>query len=70
MIPLINGLFAQFLRYAQKIILGISMICLRLLFPYASPGKIFYETVKVRIIFLRICHEISVAARRPDLGQV
>jgi hypothetical protein len=29
---LINGLFAQSLRYAQKIILGISNICLRLFF--------------------------------------
>ena len=35
MILLINGLFAQSLRYAQKIILGISTICLRLFFAHA-----------------------------------
>jgi len=32
---LINGLFAQSLRYAQKIILGISNICLWLFFSHA-----------------------------------
>jgi hypothetical protein len=31
----INGLFAQSLRYAQKIILGISTICLWLFFSHA-----------------------------------
>ena len=31
----LNGLFAQYLRYAQKIILGISNICLRLFFSHA-----------------------------------
>jgi hypothetical protein len=31
---LINGLFAQSLRYAQKIILGISNICLWLFFSH------------------------------------
>ena len=35
MILLINGLFTQSLRYAQKIILGISTICLRLFFSHA-----------------------------------
>jgi hypothetical protein len=30
--PSIYGLFAQYLRYAQKIILGISIICLWLFF--------------------------------------
>jgi len=35
MILLINGLFAQSLRYAQKIILGISTIYLRLFFSHA-----------------------------------
>jgi hypothetical protein len=35
MILLINGLFAQSLRYAQKIILGISIIYLRLFFSHA-----------------------------------
>ena len=35
MILLINGLFAQSLRYAQKIILGISTICLWLFFSHA-----------------------------------
>jgi len=35
MMLLINGLFAQFLRYAQKIILGISTIYLRLFFSHA-----------------------------------
>jgi len=35
MIPLINGLFAQSLRYAQKIILGILTIYLRLFFSQA-----------------------------------
>ena len=35
MILLIYGLFAQSLRYAQKIILGISTICLRLFFSQA-----------------------------------
>jgi len=35
MILLINGLFAQSLRYAQKIILRISTICLRLFFSHA-----------------------------------
>ena len=33
MILLINGLFAQSLRYAQKIILGISTICTPRAFP-------------------------------------
>jgi hypothetical protein len=33
--PSINGLFAQPLRYAQKIILGILHICLRLFFSHA-----------------------------------
>jgi len=32
---LINGLFAQSLHYAQKIILGISNICLWLFFSHA-----------------------------------
>jgi len=32
---LINGLFARSLRYAQKIILGISNICLWLFFSHA-----------------------------------
>jgi len=36
---LINGLFAQSLRYAQKIILGISNICLWLFFSHAPPGR-------------------------------
>jgi hypothetical protein len=31
----INGLFAQSLRYAQRIILGISTICLWLFFSHA-----------------------------------
>jgi len=35
MILLIYGLFAQFLRYAQKIILGISSIYLWLFFSHA-----------------------------------
>ena len=35
MILWINGLFAQSLRYAQKIILGISTIYLRLFFSHA-----------------------------------
>jgi len=35
MSPLIYGLFARSLRYAKKIILGISPICLRLIFPHA-----------------------------------
>ena len=35
MILLINGLLAQSLRYAQKIILGISTIYLRLFFSHA-----------------------------------
>jgi len=35
MILFINGLFAQSLRYAQKIILGISTICLWLFFSHA-----------------------------------
>jgi hypothetical protein len=35
MILLINGLFAQSLRYAQKIILGISTIYLWLFFSHA-----------------------------------
>jgi hypothetical protein len=33
--PFINGLFAQSLRYAQKIILGILYICLWLFFSHA-----------------------------------
>ena len=33
--PSINGLFVQYLRYAQKIILGILNICLRLFFSHA-----------------------------------
>ncbi len=33
--PSINGLLAQSLRYAQKIILGISTICLWLFFRHA-----------------------------------
>jgi hypothetical protein len=35
LILLINGLFAQSLRYAQRIILGISTIYLRLFFSHA-----------------------------------
>jgi len=31
----INGLFVQYLRHAQKIILGILNICLRLFFSHA-----------------------------------
>jgi len=33
--PSINGFFAQSRRYAQKIILDISSICLRLFFSHA-----------------------------------
>ncbi len=32
----INGYFAQYLRFAQKLILGISTICLWLFFLHAS----------------------------------
>ena len=37
--PSINGLFAQSLRYAQKIILRISNICLWLFLSHAPPGR-------------------------------
>jgi hypothetical protein len=35
MSPLINGIFAQSRRYAEKIILGISIRCLCLFFQHA-----------------------------------
>ena len=59
MIPLINGLFAQSLRYAQKIILGISTIYLRLFCSHAlilneNPHKSTESLIMKKIFVLLV----------------
>jgi len=68
MILLINGLFAQSLRYAQKIILGISTICLRLFFSHAlilneNPHKSTESLIEIQF-FRMILTERSSLLRR------
>jgi hypothetical protein len=60
----INGYFAQSLRYARKLILGISTICLWLIFSHAlilskispfwtdTPKKSFMNTERAKIDFI------------------
>jgi len=58
MILLINGLFAQSLRYAQKIILEISTICLWLFFSHAlilneNPHKSTESSMNTNLFFVK-----------------
>jgi len=58
---LINGLFEQSLRYAQKIILGISNICLWLFF-FACFDLERKSSLINRLIYAESArHELSIA---------
>jgi len=62
MSPLIYGLFARSLCYAEKIILGISPICLRLFFPHALISNENPHKSTDSCIFLEIMLNIRIYA--------